>query len=149
MKTRKHTGISWSLSKAQHPILGHMSAPTKMYLRVIKAPWTHNLQTVLSLRIQFTSQKCVNVFKSGSNTLLRNHTSPIIYLHFRYSSITRELPDNVPFATIVGLITDFQTDWKDYTENCFRRVKDHTLEILTKCVDVRFRRYAILHNQVR
>ncbi|KIK58161.1 hypothetical protein GYMLUDRAFT_74954 [Collybiopsis luxurians FD-317 M1] len=45
-------------------------------------------------------------------------------------SVTRELPDNVPFSATVALIRDFQISWPQYIDKCFEAVRAATLAAL-------------------
>ncbi|KAK0210987.1 P-loop containing nucleoside triphosphate hydrolase protein [Desarmillaria ectypa] len=60
------------------------------------------------------------------------------------SSLTRELPNNVPFEAKVELITAFQTTWYASVMNCFNRVQGCTYEVLMGCIERDFARYTIL-----
>ncbi|KAI0041017.1 hypothetical protein FA95DRAFT_1611344 [Auriscalpium vulgare] len=64
-------------------------------------------------------------------------------------SITRELPDNVPFPAKVKLIVAFQKTWPDATAVCFKEIRDQTAEVLMQCVKVHFGRWDLLHSQMR
>ena len=64
-------------------------------------------------------------------------------------SITRELPDNIPFEAKVSLIESFQRSWKTATMTCFHRVRDSTLKILVEIISKQFERYSNLQSHLR
>ncbi|KAA1467040.1 hypothetical protein DENSPDRAFT_926310 [Dentipellis sp. KUC8613] len=64
-------------------------------------------------------------------------------------SITRELPNNVPFPAKVTLIAQSQGRWPSAADACFTRVERNVLRILLKCVAVKFGRWEYLHSHVR
>jgi hypothetical protein len=64
-------------------------------------------------------------------------------------SITRELPDNIPFEAKVSLIESFQRSWGPATKTCFHRVRDATLKTLYEVINKQFERYVNLQNQLR
>ncbi|ESK87740.1 hypothetical protein Moror_11277 [Moniliophthora roreri MCA 2997] len=64
-------------------------------------------------------------------------------------SITRELPNNVPFEAKVALINDFQQTWRTASiDECFERVMVSTVGLLTDLVNRRFERHSLLRNDV-
>ncbi|KAK0463897.1 P-loop containing nucleoside triphosphate hydrolase protein [Desarmillaria tabescens] len=64
-------------------------------------------------------------------------------------SLTRELPNNVPFEAKVELITAFQATWHASVMNCFNRVQGCTYEVLMGCIERDFARYAILKGHLK
>ncbi|KDQ60446.1 hypothetical protein JAAARDRAFT_191825 [Jaapia argillacea MUCL 33604] len=64
-------------------------------------------------------------------------------------SITRELPDDVPFPCKVALINSYQYSWDKSALECFNRVREDTLKVLLQCVKSKFRRYDVLHNHLK
>ncbi|KAF9066276.1 P-loop containing nucleoside triphosphate hydrolase protein [Rhodocollybia butyracea] len=64
-------------------------------------------------------------------------------------SLTRELPHNVPYEAKTALILQFQTTWPDAVETCFEKVKEITLKILLRNVDVHFGRFNLLRSHIR
>ncbi|THH14151.1 hypothetical protein EW146_g6152 [Bondarzewia mesenterica] len=64
-------------------------------------------------------------------------------------SVTRQLPNNVPFPAKTSLIVEFQSKWADAANACFSRVREITMRVLLECVKSRFGRWANLHAQVR
>ncbi|TFY75946.1 hypothetical protein EWM64_g8066 [Hericium alpestre] len=64
-------------------------------------------------------------------------------------SITRELPNNVPFMAKVVLIDRFQETWAAAATVCFDEVRQEMVDILLDCVANRFGRWDQLHAQVR
>ena len=66
-----------------------------------------------------------------------------------YRSITRELPDNIPFQAKVALITSFQSNWESSTKECFDVVREATSKMLFECSAREFRRYPKLHQLVK
>ncbi|KAE9397409.1 P-loop containing nucleoside triphosphate hydrolase protein [Gymnopus androsaceus JB14] len=64
-------------------------------------------------------------------------------------SITRELPNNVPYEAKASLIIRFQATWPKAVDECFPRVEDVTLKLLFKMVEERFGRYALLQSHIR
>ncbi|KAK7461117.1 hypothetical protein VKT23_009043 [Stygiomarasmius scandens] len=65
------------------------------------------------------------------------------------NSITRELPNHVPFEAIVALVVDFQSTWPATVERCFVAIEKATIELLMKMIDRDFRRYEILRVHIR
>lgn len=66
-----------------------------------------------------------------------------------YRSITRELPDNVPFDAKVRLIQEFQNTWPTLSEDCFDDVRKSMDELLTEQARSSFGRFDGLHHQIR
>ncbi|KAK0503501.1 P-loop containing nucleoside triphosphate hydrolase protein [Armillaria luteobubalina] len=64
-------------------------------------------------------------------------------------SLTRELPNNVPFEAKVELIHAFQATWRASVMNCFNRVQGCTFEVLMKCIEKDFSRYVILQGHLK
>ncbi|KAK0196875.1 P-loop containing nucleoside triphosphate hydrolase protein [Armillaria mellea] len=64
-------------------------------------------------------------------------------------SLTRELPNNVPFEAKVELINAFQANWRTSVMNCFNRVQGCTYEVLMKCIEKGFSRYVILQGHLK
>ncbi|KAE9397406.1 hypothetical protein BT96DRAFT_1020873 [Gymnopus androsaceus JB14] len=64
-------------------------------------------------------------------------------------SITRELPNNVPYEAKASLIVRFQVTWPKTVDECFQRVEDVTLKLLLKMVEERFGRFALLQSHIR
>lgn len=65
------------------------------------------------------------------------------------ASVTRELPNNVPYPVKVHLILAFQRTWQLHSTNCFERVYaafDKTLAVL---MESKFKRYGSLHSRIR
>ena len=54
------------------------------------------------------------------------------------SSLTRQLPYNVPFRAKVALIEKIFKDWDMYCEKCFSFVYDATLAALKDCIKMWF-----------
>ncbi|KAF5317462.1 hypothetical protein D9758_018043 [Tetrapyrgos nigripes] len=65
------------------------------------------------------------------------------------NSITRELPNNVPFEAKVALITNFQTTWPSAAEKCFSSVEKATMRLLLKMIDENFGRFDMLRANIR
>ncbi|KAF5349459.1 hypothetical protein D9757_012431 [Collybiopsis confluens] len=51
-------------------------------------------------------------------------------------SITRELPSSVPFQAKASLIVQFQKEWPDIVETCFKDVESITLRVLLKMIEL-------------
>ncbi|PBK78915.1 hypothetical protein ARMSODRAFT_947905 [Armillaria solidipes] len=65
-------------------------------------------------------------------------------------SVTRELPNNVPFDAKVVLITSFQHSWPSSVKSCFDAVRNTVLNTLLSCVDhERLGRYDLLTHHLR
>ncbi|KAK7467517.1 hypothetical protein VKT23_004571 [Stygiomarasmius scandens] len=64
-------------------------------------------------------------------------------------SITRELPDNIPFEAKVALIQSFQYTWPSVVEQCFNDVEKSFRTLLLTTIDRHFARYEILRAQLR
>ncbi|KAK0211639.1 P-loop containing nucleoside triphosphate hydrolase protein [Armillaria fumosa] len=65
-------------------------------------------------------------------------------------SVTRELPNNVPFDAKVALITSFQHSWPASVKSCFDDVRNTVLNTLLSCVDhERLGRYDLLTHHLR
>lgn len=63
-------------------------------------------------------------------------------------SITRELPDDVPFPCKVTLIKSYQGAWSGLAKTCFKSVKESTLNCLTMQVEEKFGPYTALKNRI-
>ncbi|KAJ3559507.1 hypothetical protein NM688_g311 [Phlebia brevispora] len=57
------------------------------------------------------------------------------------SSLTRQLPYNVPFEAKVSLIERIFKEWDQYSTKCFDLVHNATLEEVKDLIDLRFGRY--------
>ncbi|KAI0039468.1 hypothetical protein FA95DRAFT_1504134 [Auriscalpium vulgare] len=64
-------------------------------------------------------------------------------------SITRELPNNVPFPAKVALIIDFRSNWPMLAKRCFDAVREVALSILLERVHALFGRWDFLHVQLQ
>ncbi|EPQ51165.1 hypothetical protein GLOTRDRAFT_141261 [Gloeophyllum trabeum ATCC 11539] len=64
-------------------------------------------------------------------------------------SITRELPDDVPFPCKVSLIKAFQTTWRPSAMVCFERVRASVINLLHDMMKDQFDRYDALHIVLR
>ncbi|KAI0066060.1 P-loop containing nucleoside triphosphate hydrolase protein [Artomyces pyxidatus] len=64
-------------------------------------------------------------------------------------SITRELPNNVPFSAKVTLIKAFQEKWDDAATRCFSSVVAETEQALLTCAKIKFGRWDHLHSMIR
>ncbi|KDQ60443.1 hypothetical protein JAAARDRAFT_125646, partial [Jaapia argillacea MUCL 33604] len=53
------------------------------------------------------------------------------------ASATRELPDDVSFACKASLIDAYQKSWEGFAVDCFNRIRDETLRLLTTCIRAR------------
>ncbi|KAH0580123.1 hypothetical protein H2248_002929 [Termitomyces sp. 'cryptogamus'] len=65
------------------------------------------------------------------------------------SSITRELPNNVPFSAKIDLIPKFQASWESAVETCFTAVRKHVQDMLEHQIRHTFHRYEHLEGHVR
>ncbi|TFY83071.1 hypothetical protein EWM64_g941 [Hericium alpestre] len=65
------------------------------------------------------------------------------------NSMTRELPNNVPFSAKVSLIKEFQYRWPEAAKACFSAVHDNLMRQLLACVHSDFGRWESLHGQIR
>ncbi|KII84204.1 hypothetical protein PLICRDRAFT_46578 [Plicaturopsis crispa FD-325 SS-3] len=63
-------------------------------------------------------------------------------------SITRELPNNVPFDAKVVLIDEFQSTWENFATVCFDRVRKCMLKTLLECISKYFGGYEGLRNHL-
>ena len=63
--------------------------------------------------------------------------------------MTRELPNNVPYAAKVSLILDFQLTREQSMFKCFDAVQKSVDEFLTRHIDQQFQRYENLKAIVR
>ncbi|TFK46143.1 hypothetical protein OE88DRAFT_1687998 [Heliocybe sulcata] len=78
--------------------------------------------------------------------------SPVYLMDMRQhieKSITRELPDDVPFPCKVSLIQAFQTTWNSSAIWCFQRVQQSTVNLLHDLLKIQFSRYEPLLRQLR
>ena len=87
---------------------------------------------------------------AGDNTAIGNHK---FYLedmrkHLE-NSITRELPNNVPFEAKVTLMQLFQQPWAGFMMACFERVVNSTFALLMERLKVQFSRYPALQLHLR
>ncbi|KZT22881.1 hypothetical protein NEOLEDRAFT_1180623 [Neolentinus lepideus HHB14362 ss-1] len=64
-------------------------------------------------------------------------------------SITRELPDDVPFPCKVSLIQAFQTTWNPSAMECFESAQRSMVNLLHDLLCAYFSRYEPLHKQLR
>ncbi|KAF8921041.1 P-loop containing nucleoside triphosphate hydrolase protein [Mucidula mucida] len=64
-------------------------------------------------------------------------------------SMTRELPNNVPFEAKAALILKFQDTWPEATATCFTRVETNLARVLFKYTEDNFSRYAVLHGHMK
>ncbi|CAL1698678.1 unnamed protein product [Somion occarium] len=64
-------------------------------------------------------------------------------------SLTRELPNNVPYSAKVALIQHFQTSWKALSARCFEAVHAAFHELLCRLIDSNLSLYAHLEARVR
>ncbi|KIK58162.1 hypothetical protein GYMLUDRAFT_45362 [Collybiopsis luxurians FD-317 M1] len=64
-------------------------------------------------------------------------------------SMTRELPNNVPFQAKASLIVRFQAEWPKAVDACFRGVEVATSKVLLKMTQDHFGRFALLQLHVR
>ncbi|KIY65284.1 hypothetical protein CYLTODRAFT_357063 [Cylindrobasidium torrendii FP15055 ss-10] len=65
------------------------------------------------------------------------------------ASITRELPNNVPFEAKTVLILRLQNTWKTLTDECFQKVQDRTIQLLYAKVDEVFGQYSLLVGHIK
>ncbi|KAH9851169.1 P-loop containing nucleoside triphosphate hydrolase protein [Lenzites betulinus] len=63
--------------------------------------------------------------------------------HIR-ASVTRELPNNIPYSAKRSLIADFQQTWGVHATTCFERVQTELKSRLTELVKHRFERFSHL-----
>ncbi|KAL0571649.1 hypothetical protein V5O48_010307 [Marasmius crinis-equi] len=73
-------------------------------------------------------------------TSMRNHIK---------ESVTRELPNNVPFKAKASLIQEFQKNWPDAAEECFEQVQRATQDFLFDMIEDRFKRHSRLRGDMR
>ena len=59
-------------------------------------------------------------------------------------SITRELPNNVPYAAKRAFIRDFQQSWELHAMACFERVQETFKDVLTDVIKEQFIRFGNL-----
>ncbi|KAJ3920874.1 P-loop containing nucleoside triphosphate hydrolase protein [Lentinula edodes] len=79
--------------------------------------------------------------KSTMNlTEVRNHIN---------LSLTRELPNNVPYEAKASLMARFQESWPKAVDDCFRSVESDTLAVLTKMIEKHFGRFSLLQSQMK
>ncbi|KAG5636061.1 hypothetical protein H0H81_009232 [Sphagnurus paluster] len=64
-------------------------------------------------------------------------------------SVTRELPNNVPFSAKEVLIKQFQTSWDSAIEVCFTAVRQHTEAMLEQRIRDIFHRHEHLEGRIR
>ncbi|KAH9932350.1 P-loop containing nucleoside triphosphate hydrolase protein [Fomitopsis serialis] len=63
-------------------------------------------------------------------------------------SITRELPNNVPYPAKVALIKDFQSSWGQLCQEVFDNVGKDFQDMLSELMRKKFQRYSLLHSRV-
>jgi len=73
----------------------------------------------------------------------------LVFANLFLRSITRELPDNVPFQAKVALIASFQGTWESSTSQCFDTVRSSMLKVLFECINAKFQRYENLEAHIR
>jgi len=66
----------------------------------------------------------------------------------RPRSITRELPDNIPFEAKSFLIKSFQQSWQCSMITCFDRVREAMVKILNETISLQFERYGYLQSHL-
>ena len=66
-----------------------------------------------------------------------------------HSSITRELPGNVPYAAKLSLFRGFQDSWEGSALSCFERVQEVFQAALSALIQKYFERYGNLMATVR
>lgn len=84
--------------------------------------------------------------------MLSLYINHVLFFMLNYNlcrSITRELPDNIPFQAKVALITSFQNKWESSTKECFDVVKEATSKVLFECSEKEFGRYPKLHQLIK
>ncbi|KAE9397408.1 hypothetical protein BT96DRAFT_75815 [Gymnopus androsaceus JB14] len=82
-----------------------------------------------------------NVGRCSKNlTDIRNHIS---------RSVTRELPNNIPFPAKVALIREFQTTWSQCVGKCFEEIRATTLAVLMDKIIQHFGRFQALQARLR
>ncbi|KDQ56136.1 hypothetical protein JAAARDRAFT_158878 [Jaapia argillacea MUCL 33604] len=64
-------------------------------------------------------------------------------------SITRELPNNIPFSVKSSLIKSFQTSWDASIQACFDNVRKRTVDVLYDCLASSVRQHKKLHALLR
>lgn len=63
--------------------------------------------------------------------------------------VTRELPNNVPYAAKVSLIQDFQKSWEQSAIVCFETVQKTVDLFLTERIEKHFQQYGNLKAVVK
>ncbi|KAK1234389.1 hypothetical protein PQX77_002427 [Marasmius sp. AFHP31] len=71
-----------------------------------------------------------------------------MHMHIK-NSVTRELPDNVPFKAKASLIQEFQGNWPQAAEESFQQVHRVTEQRLFGIIDNRFQRHSRLRGDMR
>ncbi|KAJ3757669.1 P-loop containing nucleoside triphosphate hydrolase protein [Lentinula raphanica] len=64
-------------------------------------------------------------------------------------SITRELPNNIPFSATVSAIRDFQKGWPQLIKKCFEEIQILTLKLLMDQINQIFGRFLALQTHIR
>ncbi|KAI9058582.1 hypothetical protein FKP32DRAFT_1761410 [Trametes sanguinea] len=65
------------------------------------------------------------------------------------ASLTRELPNNVPYSVKCSFIQNFQQDWPTHVDRCFSEVERNLKQELKDCIEQHFSRFSILKGAVR
>jgi hypothetical protein len=73
--------------------------------------------------------------------------TPNTDVHLR--SITRELPNSVPFDAKLTLIKEFQRNWKNSVHICFVTVREATVKMLGECIAEKCKQYQSLYIYIR
>ncbi|GBE86763.1 P-loop containing nucleoside triphosphate hydrolase protein [Sparassis latifolia] len=68
---------------------------------------------------------------------------------FIRQSITRELPNNVPYPAKVALIQAFQNQWDRHSQNCFDAVDTEFQRTLFHIIQTKFERYEHLKTRIQ
>ena len=63
---------------------------------------------------------------------------------FSHRYVTRELPNNIPYAAKRGFIRDFQQPWEHHAMLCFDRVYASFKDALMEVIKERFDRFGNL-----
>ncbi|KAH9921275.1 P-loop containing nucleoside triphosphate hydrolase protein [Amylocystis lapponica] len=86
--------------------------------------------------------------KTGSERTVPQYVYLQDIKRYIQQSITRELPNNVPYPAKVALIQQFQHPWEGYSRMCFKAVDKELQQTLATLVQDKFQRYDNLRARI-
>ncbi|KAI0696227.1 P-loop containing nucleoside triphosphate hydrolase protein [Cerioporus squamosus] len=121
--------ISDSLPKLIGEVSSQLAACNKQLNSLPPLITTEPAAFVLNLVVTFCATSC--------NTSMDLPPAPIC-------CITRELPNNVPYAAKKSFMRDFQQSWEQHAMSCFDRVQETFKNVLSDTIKEQFARFGNL-----